>query len=437
LPDILSLFPYLYELRLTIDNAPALPARTIQALEAAPASNGNTAYIPPIHALKLTFGANLANLEIVYQLLQLPWPVQFLSITQPSAPAASTLIDSAHLQALTPPAYKLLEYRTDIFPGWEQLFEWVVIFSLETITSLTIPALSPANATLAFLAPSLKTLSLIYDSSSISPSLATTGSGNGNSNGKGDLFEGMDAFPDMPELLELNLVNATLQKGGKYYQSIPMSVEFFSTTLSSRTAGGGRNNIRQVIEICPTIPMRMEKITVWALEMPSLASRSGVGTRGLMSGWESMVKSYTDLDGRLEVRRRIGEGSPMIPFIQGPRDDRWVAKKYMDRTVKDRVIPPPKMTQGSTPQLLRRLLSNGGMVGKRLSRAWSVSREKPPKPGRTLSSSKSVEQFASVSDVGHHNDDPPPLPSATTTTTTANQQQSWSFIRPRRPTFAF
>ncbi|KAG8860941.1 hypothetical protein FRB91_000137 [Serendipita sp. 411] len=422
LPDILSLFPYLYELRLTIDGTPALPARTLQSLE--PTSCGGA--VPPIQALKLTLGANLTNMEIVYQLLQLPWPIQFLSITQPS-PTTTSIVDPAHLQTLTPPAYKLLDYRTDLFPGWEQLFEWVVIFSLETITALTIPAVNPSNPTLGLLAPILKTLSLVYDSSSVSPSLATTG------NGKGDLFEGMEAFPDMPELLELNLVNATLQKGGKYYQSIPMSVEYFSTTLSSRTGGGGRNNIRQVIEICPTIPMRMEKITVWALEMPSLASMSGVGTRGLMSGWESMVRNYTALDGRLEVRRRAGEGTPMVPFVSGPRDDAWIGKKYMDRAVKNRVLPPPKTTQGSTPQLLRRILSNGSLVGKRLTRAWSVStKEKPNKQqgpadiklGRERAATNASPEESTSSESGHQNSPPP-------------SSMNWAFMRPRRPTFAF
>ncbi|KAG8872229.1 hypothetical protein FRC20_009667 [Serendipita sp. 405] len=341
LPDILSLFPYLYELRLTIDGTPALPARTLQSLE--PTSCGGA--VPPIQALKLTLGANLTNMEIVYQLLQLPWPIQFLSITQPS-PTTTSIVDPAHLQTLTPPAYKLLDYRTDLFPGWEQLFEWVVIFSLETITALTIPAVNPSNPTLGLLAPILKTLSLVYDSSSVSPSLATTG------NGKGDLFEGMEAFPDMPELLELNLVNAT---------------------------------------------------------------------------------NYTALDGRLEVRRRAGEGTPMVPFVSGPRDDAWIGKKYMDRAVKNRVLPPPKTTQGSTPQLLRRILSNGSLVGKRLTRAWSVStKEKPNKQqgpadiklGRERAATNASPEESTSSESGHQNSPPP-------------SSMNWAFMRPRRPTFAF
>lgn len=359
LADILSLFPFLYELRLSIEgNPPALPARALQQLEPNPSGGGT----PPIEALRITLGPSLENPEILYQLLSVPWPIKFLSITQPNRLPVlpgqrhddpKSIISKQVLDTLAPPTYKLLEYRTDAFPGWQALFEWVTLFAVQTINTLVVPP-CPQSETLRLLAPQLQSLSLIYE-----PGVTQ------------EVFEGMEDFPKMPELLELNLVNATLQKGSRIYQSIPMSVESFSMTLSAR----GRNNIRTILEICPTIPMRMEKVTVWA-EPPNLASVRGTGHRGLMSGWESMVGEYRSMDGRLEVKKKIDDLPSMIPFtsIHTSRYDPWVSKRYMDRAVKDRPLPAPRTPPASAPQLLRRLLSTSGT---RLGRALSLSRDKP------------------------------------------------------------
>jgi hypothetical protein len=92
----------------------------------------------------------------------------------------------------------------------------------------------------------------------------------------------MSDFPPLPELQELTLKNAVLLTGQKYYQSIPMSVCHFGTTLRIKMA--------KMIEICPTIPMRMETLTVLY--------------EGKMTpGWERLVEHYTSFDGRLAVKR--------------------------------------------------------------------------------------------------------------------------------------
>jgi hypothetical protein len=261
LPDILSMFPYLYELRLHIENAAALPLRTIQQFTGGP----GTPFIPPISALRITLGSTQQSPDIVLQLLQLPWPLEYLSISQPHS--ITPWVTAKELTDLNPPSFKLREYRTDGFLNWEVVLEWAALYSLETLTVLHMPP-SPENSILALLSPRLRSLNLVYD-----PYTQTA-------------FEGMADFPPLPELQELTLTNAVLLTGQTYYQSIPMSVCHFGTTLRIKMA--------KMIEICPTIPMRMETVTVLY--------------EGKMTpGWERMVEHYTSFDGRLAVKRGVAD----------------------------------------------------------------------------------------------------------------------------------
>lgn len=264
LPDIMAMFPYLYELRLHLDRPAALPMRTIQQL-ASPQT-------PPISALRVTLGAQESP-DFLLQLLQVPWPLQFLSISQPHTSVTDTpWITAKGLHEQTPPAWKLLEYRTDGFSGWEAALEWIVLYSLETLVVLHMPP-APENPILALVSPRLRSLNLIYD-----PNVTNA------------TFEGMQEYPPFPELQELTLTNAVLTPGQKKYQSIPFSVCHFGTTL--------RIKLRNMVEICPTIPMRMETITV------HYDGKLGYG-------WEEMVQDYASLDGRLQMKRRLPEVSPV------------------------------------------------------------------------------------------------------------------------------
>jgi hypothetical protein len=265
LPDILGMFPYLYELRLHLERPAALPLRTIQQL--------SSPYTPPISALRLTLGT-IDSPDFVLQLLQLPWPLKYLSLSQPHGSSSQKpWITAEELHEQNPPTWKLAEYRTDAFNGWEAVFEWAVLYSLETLTILHMPP-SPHNTIMALVSPRLRSLNLVYDP--YSPKIANT------------TFDGMDEYPPFPELQELILTNALLNSGSKVYQSIPMSVCHFGTTLWIK--------LRTMIEICPTIPMRMESITVF---------HDGK----LNYGWERMVQDYASLDGRLKMKRRIAEVS--------------------------------------------------------------------------------------------------------------------------------
>lgn len=325
LPDIMGMFPYLYELRLHLDRPAALPMRTIQQL--------SSPQTPPISALRITLGT-IESPDFLLQLLQVPWPLQYLSISQPHSLATDApCITAKELHEQTPPSWKLTEYRTDAFSGWEAVLEWVVLYSLETLTILHMPP-APQSVILTLVSPRLRSLNLVYDPTS-----------------PNNAFDGMESYPPFPELQELTLTNAVLTPGQKKYQSIPFSVCHFGTTL--------RIKLRNMIEICPTIPMRMETITVHY-------------DGNLGYGWKDMVQDYVNLDGRLKMKRRLAEYPPMVPFHDVPRDDTWLAKRAMDAAVADRVVPstPPP----ATPKLLRRLLSTGGT---RLSRALSLSRDAP------------------------------------------------------------
>lgn len=259
LPDILYMFPYLYELRLSLDNPSALPLRTIQQLDSSS---------PPISALRLTLGSKQEAPDFVLQLLGLQWPLQYLSISQPH-PSPSPWITAKDLQDQDPPSWKLNEFRTDGFHGWGAFLEWVTRNSLETLTVLHIPP-SPQNATLALVAPRLRSLNLVYDP-----------------NAQGG-FEGMADYPAFPELQELTVTNAVLVTGSKIYQSIPMSVCYFGATLRVR--------LRTLIEIIPTIPMRMETVTIYhEAKVPP------------PPGWEETIKHYQSVDGRLIMKRRLPE----------------------------------------------------------------------------------------------------------------------------------
>lgn len=259
LPDIMSMFPYLYELRLHVDNASALPLRTIQALTGAPGAP----FVPPISALRINLSATQSSPDFVLQLLALPWPLEYLSITQPHS--STPWVTERELGEAHPPSWKLHEYRTDGFVGWEAVMEWVVLFSLETLEVLHMPP-APKNATLALVSPRLRSLNLVYD-----PYTQNT-------------FQGMEEYPPLPELRELVLTNAILLPDQTYYQSIPFEVCHFGTTL--------RIKLNKMIEITPRIPMRMETVNVfYDGKMPN--------------GWQRMVEDYTNLDGRLAVRRRL------------------------------------------------------------------------------------------------------------------------------------
>jgi hypothetical protein len=255
----MSMFPYLYELRLQIDNAAALPLRTIQQLSGGP----GTPFIPPISALRITLESTQQSPDIILQLLQLPWPLEYLSIAQPYS--VTPWVTAKELADLNPPSFKLREYRTDGFLNWEVVLGWAVMGSLETLTVLHMPP-SPGNPTLALVSSRLRSLNLVYN-------LYTQ-----------TAFAGMSDFPPLPELQELTLTNAVLLTGQKYYQSIPMSVCHFGTTLRIKMA--------KMIEICPTIPMRMETVTVLY---------EGETT----PGWERLVEHYASFDGRLAVKRGV------------------------------------------------------------------------------------------------------------------------------------
>ncbi|PVG03538.1 hypothetical protein CPB86DRAFT_694872 [Serendipita vermifera] len=313
LPSVLAMFPALYELRLNLDNPGPLPLRSLQMLE-------SPTVVPPIRALRINIGSKQDSPDFILQLLlNNAWPLEHLSITQPAMSFHATpWITAKDLHELNPPAWKLIEYRTDAFLNWQVIMEWVALYSLESIRVLHMPP-APNNITLGLISPRLKSLNLVYDP-----------------NGK-ETFEGMDEYPPFPELLELNLTNALLIRSAGAYQSVPQSVTTFGTTLKGM-------KVMRLIEICPTIPMRMERVMAWYEQ----------GMWGLEIGWEGLVKHYTSYDGRLEVSQRNPALPYMVPFVENPRFDGWAAKKYMDGVVAGRMIIK-QPTPPTTPKLLRML----------------------------------------------------------------------------------
>lgn len=300
LPDIMNMFPYLYELRLFIDNPPPFSPITLGQLNST----------PPIRALRLIVSETEQTIEVLLQVLQVPWPLQHLSVTRPFSRGGHWITPELFQDQKVPP-WKLLEYRTDGFLDWEDLFEWIVLSSLETLIILHMPP-SPQSTPLILVSPRLRSLNLVYR-----PKVRT-------------IFEGMGDYPPFPVLQELNLTNATLTHDYKIYQSIPQSVTWLGTTLNIK--------IQPLVNILPIVPMRIEGITVY---------HDGKTATGL----GSMLRMYSNADPRLTMKRRLANSPCMVPFHGTPRDNAVVNKEAMDRAIANRVVPLPEINR--TPWLLQ------------------------------------------------------------------------------------
>lgn len=263
LVNVMNMFPYLYELRLSLDNPSPFTPAALQQL----------ASTPPIIALRLTISEQDQPPDVVLQLLQVPWPLRHLSVTRPFAGPVH-LITAESLQEETVPPWKLVEYRTDDFLGWENLFEWVVLSSLESLVVLHMPP-SPQNTPLTLVSPRIRSLNLVYNP------------------GARAVFEGMNEYPPFPSLKELNLTNATLAHDPKIYQSIPSNVACLGTTLNIK--------VQPLLNILPTIPIRIGIITIY---------HDGK----MATGWENMVKMYSNIDARLVMKRRLNSVRMNPPY---------------------------------------------------------------------------------------------------------------------------
>jgi hypothetical protein len=251
--DVINMFPYLYELRLHLDNPPIFNTETIQQLKST----------PPIRALRITLSETDQCPDVLFQILQIPWPLLHLSVTRPFASDVYWMTEEKIQEQKIPP-WKLIEYRTDGFLGYEVLLEWVVLNSLETLTVLHMPP-DPRSTPLTLVSPRLRSLNLIHDP---------------NASG---VFEGMWYYPPFPVLQELTVTNAILVPDPRIYQSIPPNVTYFATSLCIK--------LQTMIGICPTIPMRIGSITVY---------HDGKQAHGR----EDIVNDYMRMDPRLIMRRQ-------------------------------------------------------------------------------------------------------------------------------------
>lgn len=138
LPRCLRLFPYLYELRLNIQQIHEFDAMILQDLKDTPAIQSLMIYKPPQLEASLFDVGEYITLHL--QLLQNEcWPLKYFTLCGN--------IHSGTLSGFKPPIHRFKGIRLYVLPwmcsGEVKLVSWLLRGSLQTIENLAIPLYSP------------------------------------------------------------------------------------------------------------------------------------------------------------------------------------------------------------------------------------------------------------------------------------------------------